>query len=91
MDKNELARLIKGLENARSCVTKDGEWKYDRVPSGLVTELLDFLRGLQDTESEKSEKRREYLKDYLRRKYLDEFLAERNMKRESDGGDCEVR
>ena len=45
------SELADRLEMCCSVVTKDGEWKYDRVPSDLVQDLLDFLHRLAKEDS----------------------------------------
>ena len=37
--------LADRLDECESYVTKDGDWKYDRVPSDLVQDLLAYLRN----------------------------------------------
>lgn len=45
--------LAKRLEACDSVVTKDGDWKYDKVPSDLVQEILAFLWNASNSESDK--------------------------------------
>ena len=40
-------KLADRLINCPSCVTSDGDWKYDRVPSDLVQDILFFLRDIE--------------------------------------------
>ena len=53
-----LEELIEAIEDAPSYVTESGMWKYDRVPSGVVTDLLDFLWSIKD-EVKKDDKQSE--------------------------------
>ena len=41
-EEERLQSMIDRLLHAPSCV-RFGDWKYDRVPSSLVTELLGYL------------------------------------------------
>ena len=40
-------KLADRLIDCQSCVTSDGDWKYDRVPSDLVQDILFFLRDIE--------------------------------------------
>ena len=47
LDAEDAKKLADRLRDCQSYVTSDGDWKYDRVPSDLVQDILFFLRDIE--------------------------------------------